>query len=75
MTTFKISTPVPEFSGQVAGVWFTRGKAETDSEGAVSYFERHGYDVEAIDNDDQVPAEQVPAEPKKSAPAKPAPKG
>ncbi|MFE5852012.1 hypothetical protein ACFQ61_02130 [Streptomyces sp. NPDC056500] len=45
---FKISTPVPEFNGQVAGVWFTAGEAETDNESAVAYFRRHGYDVAEV---------------------------
>ncbi|MER7726393.1 hypothetical protein [Streptomyces sp. NPDC096323] len=59
MSTFKISTPVPEFHGKVAGVWFANGEAETDSEGAVAYFRRHGYTVEAVKAD---PNEQAPAE-------------
>ncbi|MFJ2909360.1 hypothetical protein ACIO8F_07980 [Streptomyces sp. NPDC087228] len=61
----KISTPVVEFNGQVAGVWFTNGEAETDSEGAIAYFERHGYTVEPIEEDGQGDdTKQVPAEPK-----------
>lgn len=66
MSTFKISTPVPEFNGTVAGVWFARGEAETDSEGAVAYFRRHGYTVEEIAAE---PAKEAPAAPK----AKPEP--
>ncbi|MFD3790781.1 hypothetical protein [Streptomyces cyaneofuscatus] len=68
--THKISTPVPEFNGCVAGVWFVGGEAETDSEGAVAYFERHGYTVEQVgsapvDGDDQGDGDkQPPAEPK-----------
>ncbi|QWQ43059.1 hypothetical protein KME66_20320 [Streptomyces sp. YPW6] len=68
--TYKISTPVSEFNGQVAGVWFVNGEAETDSEGAVAYFERHGYTVEPVgsapaDDGDQGDGDkQAPAEPK-----------
>ncbi|MGC5398079.1 hypothetical protein ACPXCP_20385 [Streptomyces sp. DT20] len=76
MATFKISTPVPEFNGKVAGVWFANGEAETDSEGAVAYFERHGYGVEAVDTGDQDDsAEQAPIEPTPTpTPAEPKPK-
>lgn len=42
----KITTPVKGFSGAVAGVTFTDGVGETDDEGAIAYFTRHGYDVE-----------------------------
>lgn len=46
---YKISTPVREFNGNVAGVWFVNGEGETESEGAVAYFERHGYDIAPFD--------------------------
>ncbi|MFI0593697.1 hypothetical protein [Streptomyces griseus] len=79
--THKISTPVAEFNGQVAGVWFVNGEAETDSEGAVSYFERHGYTVERIGSDpaddgDQGDGDkQWPGEPKPKATTTRAAKG
>ncbi|MGW0039830.1 hypothetical protein [Gordonia sp. NPDC003376] len=41
----QITTPVKGFSGTVAGVDFSKGVGETDSEGAIAYFERHGYTV------------------------------
>jgi len=47
----KVSTPVAEFNGQVAGVWFVNGEATTDSEGAVAYFRRHGYTVTPLDDE------------------------
>ncbi len=41
----KVTTPVEGFTGTVAGVQFTDGKGETDSESALAYFRRHGYGV------------------------------
>lgn len=79
--TYKISTPVREFNGQVAGVWFVDGEATTDSEGAVSYFERHGYGVEHVgsgpaDDGDQGDGDkQTPAPDAKPKPATRAAKG
>lgn len=40
-----IESPVTGFNGSVVGVHFTEGKASTDNEGAISYFERQGYTV------------------------------
>ncbi|MCI4045474.1 hypothetical protein [Streptomyces sp. TRM75563] len=68
---YKISTPVPKFNGQVAGVWFVNGEAETNSEGAVAYFERHGYTVERVDSD---PDNGDEGDGDKRAPAEPKPK-
>lgn len=42
----KITTPVKGFSGDVGGLQFTNGHAETDDPNLVSYFRRHGYTVE-----------------------------
>ena len=81
MSTFKISTPVPEFNGKVAGVWFAKGEAETDSEGAVAYFRRHGYTVEpvaaAADEQTEGTPEAPPAQTdtKAKAPARASAKG
>ncbi|WP_048343929.1 Ish1 domain-containing protein, partial [Cellulomonas sp. A375-1] len=47
----KIHTPVKGFTGTVAGVTFADGTGETDDEGAIAYFERHGYTI-----DDEPPA-------------------
>lgn len=53
-----ITAPVKEFNGVVAGVNFTDGKADTDNESAIAYFERQGYGVDkpAEDNDEEGPA-------------------
>ncbi|OZE88037.1 hypothetical protein CH304_00255 [Rhodococcus sp. 15-649-1-2] len=53
-----ITAPVAEFNGVVAGVHFADGKAETDNEAALAYFERQGYGVDRPAAD---PVEQVPA--------------
>jgi hypothetical protein len=42
----KITTPTPGFTGQVVGVAFVDGVGQTDSEGALAYFARHGYGVQ-----------------------------
>lgn len=41
----KITAPVKDFSGTVAGVDFVKGAGDTDDENAIAYFERHGYTV------------------------------
>ncbi|MEV7793417.1 hypothetical protein AB0O68_15700 [Streptomyces sp. NPDC087512] len=51
MTTFNITAPESQFSGEVAGVVFHRGKATVDSEqenatSALAYFRRRGYTVD-----------------------------
>ena len=43
----KIHTPVKGFTGKVAGVTFVDGAGETTDEAALTYFERHGYTIEA----------------------------
>ena len=53
-----INAPVKEFNGVVAGVHFAEGKAETDNEAAIQYFERQGYGVE---RPAEKPVEQKPA--------------
>lgn len=40
-----IKTPVEGFNGIVVGVAFNDGVGHTDNESAISYFERHGYEV------------------------------
>ncbi|UCR89252.1 hypothetical protein [Mycetocola spongiae] len=45
----KITTPVKGFVGEVAGVTFANGEAETTDETAIGYFERHGYTVTQTD--------------------------
>ncbi|MEV4036374.1 hypothetical protein [Streptomyces umbrinus] len=56
-----ITAPVAEFTGQVGGVWFANGTAETDNEGALAYFRRHGYGVTPLDDN-------TPPEPDGDAP-------
>lgn len=45
MSKHTIESPVKDFNGSVVGVHFTEGKASTDNEGAIAYFERQGYTV------------------------------
>ena len=45
MAKSTIKTPVPGFTGLVAGVHFVDGEGSTDDEAAISYFERQGYTV------------------------------
>ncbi|GAA1455453.1 hypothetical protein [Nocardiopsis tropica] len=75
MTLHKITAPVPGYTGTVAGVTLANGVGETDNEGALSYFRRHGYTVEPVEetpvveqeDDGQGDGEQPPARPAKSA--------
>jgi hypothetical protein len=51
MTTYDITAPESTFSGEVAGVVFSKGKATVDSDhpdalAALSYFRRKGYGVD-----------------------------
>ena len=41
----KVYSPVRNYTGKVAGVGFVDGVGETEDEGAISYFRRHGYQV------------------------------
>ncbi|MFJ9892716.1 hypothetical protein ACIQPR_05220 [Streptomyces sp. NPDC091280] len=56
---YQVTTPVKEFNGQVAGVWFVNGEATTDSEGAVAYFRRHGYNVTPLRSEHKSDAPQT----------------
>lgn len=40
-----VTAPVADYSGEVAGVTFVHGKAETDNDNALAYFRRHGYGI------------------------------
>ncbi|GAA4059807.1 hypothetical protein [Actinomadura miaoliensis] len=53
--SYRITTPVDGYSGDVVGVAFVDGQATTDDEAAVAYFRRHGYTVSGGD-EDQAPA-------------------
>ncbi|TCB97577.1 hypothetical protein E0H26_11705 [Micromonospora zingiberis] len=48
MQRYKITAPVKTATGTVAGVALVDGQGETDNEGALAYFRRHGYKVEEI---------------------------
>ena len=54
----KVTTPVPGFSGRVAGVSFEDGVGETDDEAALAYFDRQGYGVDGVSVDDAEDDEQ-----------------
>ena len=47
-----IKTPVEGFNGIVAGVQFIDGVGSTDDEGAIAYFERQGYEVAGVVDED-----------------------
>lgn len=52
----KIETPVEGYTGEVAGVQFQDGQAETDDDRAIAYFRRHGY---TVDGEGPDPVEDV----------------
>lgn len=50
MAEFKVTAPDGSFSGEVAGVSFSKGSATVDSgdnRAALAYFRRRGYKVES----------------------------
>lgn len=67
-----VKTPVPEWSGYVRGVYFSRGIAECDDKVALEWFKSRGYTIEesdVIENEVAVaPAEElvVPKKQRKS---------
>ena len=44
-----VKTPVPEWSGYVRGIYFSRGVAECDDKVALEWFKSRGYTVEESD--------------------------
>lgn len=64
-----VKTPVPDWSGYVRGVYFSRGVAECDDKVALEWFESHGYIVEnstkSEDIKPPVPTEETVAPPKR----------
>lgn len=46
-----IKTPVPDWSGYVRGIYFSRGVAECHDEVAIEWFKSHGYVLEESNND------------------------
>lgn len=68
MTTFNITAPEPQFSGEVAGVVFSKGKATLDDStpdglAALLYFRRRGYGVDG-DEPEQSAAPFEPTDPR-----------
>lgn len=64
MTTWKITALVEDYTGEVAGCAFARGRYEGPaSPGALNYFRSAGYGVEQVD--------ETPAEPKEVEPPAP----
>lgn len=45
----RVKTPVPDWSGYVRGIYFSRGVAECDDKVALDWFEHHGYIMEKSD--------------------------
>ena len=61
MPKYKITAPVEGCSCTVAGVMLANSVGETDNENAVSYFWRHGYAVEPIEEPEDEESEAGPA--------------
>ena len=63
-----VKTPVPDWTGYVRGVYFSRGIAECDDKIALEWFKTHGYIVEESNVTEKVeidiPTEEIMA-PKK----------
>lgn len=59
---YTVHAPEKDFSGEVAGVSFSKGKAEVDAKeqaAALAYFQRKGYAVDGLDDaSDEVGADQ-----------------
>ncbi|WP_237310403.1 hypothetical protein [Streptomyces sp. AMCC400023] len=81
MAKYRITTPVPGFTGVSVGVNFTKGVAEIDVDEddrqhpttrALAYFWAQGYGVEEIERDEPEPVEEPDDGPK--APARSASK-
>lgn len=51
MPTWKLTTPLPGFTGEVGGVQFIKGEAVTDNGAVVAYCRTAGYGVELLDAD------------------------
>lgn len=64
--SYKITAPVPDHSGPVAGVMFSNGTAVVDESNrvALAYFMRRGYKVES-DGPGEEPVSQTTDEPMK----------
>jgi hypothetical protein len=51
----KITAPVEDFNGEIAGVHFTKGTAETDNAAVISYCAGAGYKVEQSETGQELP--------------------
>lgn len=64
-----VKTPVPEWSGYVRGVYFSRGIAECDDKVALDWFKSRGYTIEesnVVENEViEVPTEKTVPQKKK----------
>jgi len=81
----RVTTPVPGFSGEVAGVLFADGVGESSDPRAIAYFARHGYGLgdapvvepvaeeEPVEDGEVVDSEEPVVEP--VAEEEPAPRG
>lgn len=56
-----VQAPVPDFEGVVAGVIFTKGRAETTDARALAYFRRKGY---TVDGETTTPPTPEPPDPR-----------
>lgn len=56
----KVTAPAVGFSGVVANVEFVDGVGETDDPNALSYFRRHGYEVD-VPKAEKAPAKKAAA--------------
>lgn len=64
---WRILSPNTEYNGITAGVTFVGGVGETDEEPS-DYFQRHGYQIEALEADDTATeADEKPAKKKTTA--------
>lgn len=64
---WRILSPNTEYNGITAGVTFVGGVGETDKEPS-DYFQRHGYQIEALEADDTAAeADEQPAKKKTTA--------
>lgn len=64
-----VKTPVPDWSGYVRGVYFSRGVAECDNKVALEWFKTNGYVVEdsnVAEDVEVVTPIEVPSAPKKT---------
>ena len=65
----RVTTPVPGFSGTVAGVVFAGGAGETDDPAALTYFARQGYRIDAGEPTEPPTVTEPPAQPPTVPPA------